>query len=78
MIEAEYRACGAAARERLPLFKALGELASLSGDFPVLGDLCLLVTIRRQHCHYARTARNIANIHHFARDHKLQFMYLQV
>jgi hypothetical protein len=40
-MDAEYQACGAAAREELSLGKALEEMALLSSDFPLGGHVVI-------------------------------------
>jgi hypothetical protein len=73
-MDAEYQACGAAAREGLSLIKALGELTSLSADFPLQGPVVIgcdnkaalsLCKDRKE----GQRVKHIDIIHHFARDH---------
>jgi hypothetical protein len=73
-MEAEYQACGAAAREGLSLLKALGELASLSGDFPLVGPVLISCDNKAalslcQDRKEGQRVKHIDIIHHFARDH---------
>jgi hypothetical protein len=83
-MEAEYQACGAAAREGLSLGKAFGELALLSPDFPLGGPVVIrcdnkaalaLCKDRKE----GQRIKHIDVIHHFARDHvvsgELLFVY---
>jgi hypothetical protein len=82
-MDAEYQACGAAAREGLSLGKALGEIALLS-DFPLGGPVviwcdnkaALLLCKERKE---GQRVKHIDVIHHFARDHvaswELSFVY---
>jgi hypothetical protein len=83
-MDAEYQACGAAAREGLSLDKALGELALLSSDFPLGGPVVIrcdnkaalsLCKDRKE----GQRVKHIDVIHHFARDHvasgELSFIY---
>jgi hypothetical protein len=83
-MDAEYQACGAAAREGMSLRKALGEMALLSSDFLLGGRV-----IRRcdskaalslcKDCKEGQRVKHIDVIHHFARDHvasgELSFVY---
>jgi hypothetical protein len=83
-MDAEYQACGAAAREGLSLIKALGEMGLLSSDFPLKGPVVIacdnkaaisLCKDRKE----GQRVKHIDIIHHFARDHvasgELQFVY---
>jgi hypothetical protein len=85
-MEAEYQACGAAAREALALLKALGELASLSGAFPLqlVGPVLISCDIKAalslcQDQKEGKRVKHIDIIHHFAKHHvangKLKFVY---
>jgi hypothetical protein len=73
-MDAEYQACGAAAREGLSLIKALGEMGLLSSDFPLKGPVVIacdnkaaisLCKDRKE----GQRIKHIDAIHHFARDH---------
>jgi hypothetical protein len=83
-MDAEYQACGTAAREGISLRKALGEMALLSLDFLLGGPVIIrcdnkvalsLCKDRKQ----GQRVRHIDVIHHFARDHvasgELSFVY---
>jgi hypothetical protein len=83
-MDAEYQACGAAAREGLSLIKALGEMGLLSSDVPLKGPVVIacdnkaaisLCKDRKE----GQRVKHIDIIHHFARDHvasrELQFVY---
>jgi hypothetical protein len=83
-MDAEYQACGAAAREGLSLGKALEEIALLSSDFPMGGPVVIrcdnkatlsLCKDRKE----GQRVKHIDVIHHFARDHvasgELSFVY---
>jgi hypothetical protein len=84
MMDAEYQACGVAAREGLSLIKALGELTLLSADFPLQGPVVIgwdnkaalsLCKDRKE----GQRVKHIDIIHQFARDHvasgELSFVY---
>ena len=83
-MDAEYQACGSAAREALSLIKQLDELALLSADFPIQGPLVVLcdnqaaLTLCNERKEGQRV-KHIDVIHHFARDHvtsgELKFVY---
>ena len=72
-MEAEYQACGAAAREALSLRKALKEFAPLSGGLQFPGPLCIrcdnraALTLCSDRKEGQRT-KHIDVIHHFARE----------
>lgn len=83
-MDAEYQACGAAAREGLSLRKAFGELALLSNGLELVGPLQIgcdnkaaisLCKDRKE----GERVKHIDIIHHFARDHvrsgELLFVY---
>jgi hypothetical protein len=83
-MDAEYQACGAAAREGMSLRKALGEMALLSSDFLLGGRVIIrcdnkaalsLCKDRKE----GQRVKHIDVIHHFARDHvasgELSFVY---
>jgi hypothetical protein len=83
-MDAEYQACGEAAREGLSLIKALGEMGLLSCDFPLKGPVVIacdnkaaisLCKDRKE----GQRVKHIDIIHHFARYHvaswELQFVY---
>jgi hypothetical protein len=83
-MDAEYQACGSAAREGLSLIKALGEMGLLSSDFPLKGPVIIecdnkaaisLCKDRKE----GQRVKHIDIIHHFARDHvasgELSFVY---
>jgi len=83
-MDAEYQACGSAAREGLSLSKALDELALLCDDFPVKGPLSILCDNKAamllcKDRKETQRSKHIDIIHHFARDHvatgQLQFVY---
>ena len=83
-MDAEYQACGSAAREALSLIKQLEELALLSPDFPIQGPLTVLCDNKAALSLCAdrkegQRVKHIDIIHHFARDHvasgELQFAY---
>jgi hypothetical protein len=84
MMDAEYQACGAAAREGLSRIKALGEMGLLSTEFPLKGPVVIacknkaaisLFKDRKE----GQRVKHIDVIHHFARDHvgsgELSFVY---
>jgi hypothetical protein len=83
-MDAEYQACGAAAREGMSLRKALREMAFLSTDFLLSGPVIIrcdnkaalsLCKDRKE----GQRVKHIDVIHHFARDHvasgELSFVY---
>jgi hypothetical protein len=83
-MDAEYQACGAAAREGHSLGKAIGEIALLSSDFPLGGPVVIrcdnkaalsLCKDRKE----GQRVKHIDVIHHFARNHvasgELSFVY---
>jgi hypothetical protein len=83
-MDAEYQACGAAAREGMSLRKALGEMALLSPDFLLGGPVIIrcdnkealsLCKNRKE----GQRVQHIDVIHHFARDHvasgEISFVY---
>jgi hypothetical protein len=83
-IQPECQTCGAAAWEGLSLIKALGELTSLSADFPLQGPVVIgcenkaalsLCKDRKE----GQRVKHIDIIHHFANDHvasgELSFVY---
>jgi hypothetical protein len=83
-MDAEYQACGAAAREGLSLGKAKGELAFLSSDFPLSGPVLIRCDNRAalslcKERKEGQRVKHIDVIHHFARDHvasgELPFVY---
>ena len=72
-MEAEYQACGAAAREGASLKKAFAELALLSTHFPLIGPLLIrcdnkaalsLCADRKE----GQRSKHIDIVHHYARD----------
>ena len=70
-MDAEYQACGAAAREGLSLTKAFREFAFVSSDLLLDGP----IEIGRDNkaaltlCKEGQRSKHIDIIHHFARDH---------
>jgi hypothetical protein len=83
-MDAEYQACGAAAREGLSLIKALGEMGLLSSDFSLKEPVVItcdnkaaisLCKARKE----GQRVKPIDIINPFARDHvangELQFVY---
>jgi hypothetical protein len=73
-MDAEYLACGAAAWEGLSLSKALGEIASLSSDFPMGGPVVIRCDKKAalslcQDRKEGQRVKHIVVIHHFACDH---------
>jgi hypothetical protein len=83
-MDAEYQAFGAAAGEGLSLIKALGELTSLSADFPLQGPVVIGCDIKAalSLCNDRKEGQRVKHIdiiHHFARDHvasrALSFVY---
>jgi hypothetical protein len=84
MMDAEYQACGAAAREGLSLIKALSEMGLLSPDFPLKGPVDIACDNKAaiSFCKdrkEGQRVKHIDDIHHFARDHvasgELSFVY---
>jgi hypothetical protein len=83
-MEAEYQACGAAAREALSVLKQLSDLALLSCEFPIRGPLVILcdnkaaLTLCSDRKEGQRV-KHIDIIHHFARERvasgELKFVY---
>jgi hypothetical protein len=83
-MDAEYQACGAAAREGMSLRKALGEMALLSWDF-FLGGLVIIKCDNKAALSLCKDrkegqqVKHVDVIHHFARDHvasgELSFVY---
>jgi hypothetical protein len=70
-MDAEYQACGAAAREGMSLRQALGEMALLSPDFLLGGPVILRCDNKAalSLCKKGQRVQHINVIHHFARDH---------
>jgi hypothetical protein len=83
-IDAECQVCGAAAQERMPLRKALGEMTLLSSDFLLGGRVMIrcdnkaALSLCKDRKEWQRV-KHINVIHHFARDHvasgELSFVY---
>jgi hypothetical protein len=83
-MDAEYKACGAVAREALSLQKALAEFESVCSDFAwerpltVFCDSQAALTLCQERKE-SQKVKHIDIIHHFARDHlasaELQFLY---
>jgi hypothetical protein len=69
-MDAEYQACGEAAREGMSLLKGFRELAQVSSDFPLAGPLiiqsdinaALSLCLERKE---GQRAKHIDVIHHF-------------
>jgi len=83
-MDAEYQACGSAAREGLSMLKMLNELALLSSDFPLKGPFTILCDNQAalslcKDRKEGQRVKHIDIIHHFARDHvvsgQLQYLY---
>jgi hypothetical protein len=85
-MDAEYQACGAAARDRLSLIKVLEELSELCTDLALPEPVVLACDNKAalqvcQNRKEAQLVKHIDTIHHFARGHlasgELLFVYCQ-
>jgi hypothetical protein len=73
-MDAEYQACGAAAREGLSLIKALGEMGLLSSDFSLKGPVVITCDNKAaiSLCKDGKEGQRVKPIniiHYFGRDH---------
>jgi hypothetical protein len=74
MMDAEYQACGAGAREGMSLQKALGQMALLSSDFSLGGPVIIRCDNKAalslcKDCKEGQRVEHIDVVHHFTRDH---------
>jgi hypothetical protein len=73
-MDAEYQACGAAAREGISFRKLMQEFALLSRDLDLKGTLHVFCDNKAALClckdrKESKHVKHIDVIHHFARDH---------